>query len=61
MRPDAPTAGGHLGVIAEFVDIIRNGDWSAHVGREALVRTRVIDACYASALAGREVSVVADP
>ncbi len=46
---------GHLAVVRNFVEAIRSGDWSAHVGREGLHRTRIIDACYTSAVEGREV------
>jgi predicted dehydrogenase len=46
---------GHLAVIRNFVQTIRSDDWSVHVGREGLRRTRIIDACYMSALEGREV------
>jgi predicted dehydrogenase len=46
---------GHRQVVHEFVATVRSGDWSAHVGRDGLARARLIDACYASALQGREV------
>jgi predicted dehydrogenase len=46
---------GHSQVVREFVGTIRSGDWSAHVGRDGLARAWIIDACYASALQGREV------
>lgn len=45
----------HLGVIREFIQIIRNGNWSAHNGIEALKRTRITEACYSSARQGQEV------
>lgn len=57
--PNLPTGEkhGHRQVVSEFVHTIRNGDWSAHIGRDGLHRTRIIDACYASALAGHEVLI----
>jgi predicted dehydrogenase len=58
----APRVGrgeGHLKVIRDFVSIVQGGDWANYRGDEGLRRTRIIDACYASAHAGREV-VLAD-
>ncbi|TDO51332.1 putative dehydrogenase [Kribbella sp. VKM Ac-2527] len=55
VRPATGAGRGHRAVVAEFVDIVNSGNWSAHNGSEALLRTQVIDACYASAKAGREV------
>lgn len=60
VRPRVSRAEGHRAVVREFVETIRGGDWSSHVGREGLARTRIIDACYASAMEGREVAVVHD-
>ena len=58
--PNLPPSGRHAQVIAEFVEIVRGGNWSAHSGVYGLHRTRVLDACYASALQGREVAVEPD-
>jgi predicted dehydrogenase len=58
IRPQVMRGGGHMTVVREFVEAIRSGDWSAHVGRDGLARARIIDACYQSALEGREVEVV---
>jgi predicted dehydrogenase len=55
VRPATGAGLGHRAVVSEFVAIVLSGDWAAHNGSEALVRTRVIDAAYASAKAGREV------
>jgi predicted dehydrogenase len=55
VRPATGAGLGHRAVVREFVAIVRSGEWSAHNGSEALLRTQVIDACYASANAGREV------
>jgi predicted dehydrogenase len=60
VRPAVTKGEGHLAVVREFIDAVRGGDWSAHVGRDALTRARIIDACYRSALEGREVAVEAD-
>lgn len=55
VHPRLTQGEGHLAVVRQFIDTIRSGDWSAHTGTEGLTRTRVIDACYTSALQGREV------
>lgn len=59
-RPLLPPGGEHREVVAEFIDVIRGGDWERHQGAEGLARTRIIDACYQSASEGREVAVVTD-
>ena len=48
---------GHRQVVRDFVSIVRGGDWANHRGEEGLRRTRIIDACYASARTGREVAL----
>lgn len=48
---------GHLGIVRDFIAAIRSGDWAAHDGSGGLYRARIIDACYASALRGREVTL----
>lgn len=53
--PQLTRGEGHLAVVRDFVDTVRSGDWSKEFGEQGLVRARVIDACYASALEGREV------
>jgi predicted dehydrogenase len=55
IRPQIPASEKHLAVIREFIETIVSGNWSLHHGNEGLRRTRVVDACYASALQGREV------
>jgi predicted dehydrogenase len=57
VSPLVPRGEGHVAVVREFVDVIRSGDWAAHVGREGLRRAQIIDACYQSALEGREVVI----
>ena len=55
VRPLVTRGEGHLAVVRRFIEVVRSGDWSAHVGQEGLLRTRVIDACYASATEEREI------
>ncbi|MDX6264348.1 MAG: hypothetical protein QOH84_6036 [Kribbellaceae bacterium] len=55
VRPATGAGLGHRAVVSEFVAIVLSGDWSVHNGSEALARTQIIDAAYASAKAGREV------
>jgi len=49
--------GEHPLVIAEFVEVVRSGDWAGHHGDYALHRTEIVDACYRSAAEGREVTL----
>jgi predicted dehydrogenase len=55
VKPATGAGLGHRAVIAEFVRIVKSGEWEGQNGSEALLRTEIIDACYASAKAGREV------
>lgn len=57
IRPKVPRGEYHQGVVRGFVEVIRGGDWTTHDGREGLRRTRIIDACYASAAAGHEIAL----
>ena len=57
VHPQLYKGDGHITVVREFVDIIRAGNWLQHNGTEGLNRVRVIDACYASASEGHEVSL----
>ena len=57
VTPEIEPREGHLAVIRRFVETIRGGDWSGQFGEDGLNRARIIDACYASALEGREVSL----
>lgn len=59
LRPRVRRGEGHVATVRNFVDAISGGDWSAHTGREGLRRAQIIDACYQSALEGREVSLIA--
>ncbi len=53
--PVTPPSLGHSGVVADFVEAVRGGNWGAHVGMDGLRRAQVIDACYQSAREGREI------
>lgn len=55
IRPRLTRGEGHLAVVRDFIEAIRDGNWSAHTGSEGVRRAKIIDACYASALRGREV------
>jgi predicted dehydrogenase len=55
--PEIQPREGHRAVVERFVRTVRGGDWRGHDGRDGLLRARIIDACYASALEGREVSL----
>ncbi|MET9268662.1 Gfo/Idh/MocA family oxidoreductase [Kribbella sp. NPDC003557] len=55
VKPATGAGLGHRAVVAEFVRIVKSGEWEGQNGSEALLRTEIIDACYASAKAGREV------
>lgn len=57
VRPKVSRGEGHRAIVRSFVEAIREGDWAEHAGREGLVRSKVIDAIYQSAAAGREVLV----
>lgn len=55
LHPTVPPDGGHAETITEFVNAVRNSEFKRHDGSEALTRAIVVDACYASAGAGREI------
>jgi predicted dehydrogenase len=46
---------GHVAVVEQFVEKVRSGDWRGHDGSTAATLARVVDACYRSAAAQREV------
>jgi predicted dehydrogenase len=60
INPQTYQGEGHMAVVREFIEAIAGGNWSLHNGSEGLRRTRVVDACYTSALQGREVVVNAE-
>src|ERR671914_1977923 len=57
IAPEIEPREGHLAVVRRFVETIRSGDWQGQHGEDGLDRARIIDACYASALENREVSL----
>lgn len=57
IEPDLGPEGGHAEAVADFVAAVRSGDWAGHRGQVGLKRTAIIDACYASADSGSEVSL----
>lgn len=57
IRPKLPRSEFHQAVINEFIQHINDGNWSRYNGADGLRRVRIIDACYESALQGREVVI----
>jgi predicted dehydrogenase len=55
VAPQLSPGEGHFAIVRRFIGAVRTGDTSTAAGEEGLRRTRVIDACYASALEGREI------
>jgi len=55
--PEIGSDGMHQQVVEDFVAAVRGGEggWGQHDGSLALNRALIIDACYQSALEGREV------
>ncbi|GAA2106260.1 Gfo/Idh/MocA family oxidoreductase [Microlunatus panaciterrae] len=57
LQPDIPASGGHTEAVQDFLVLVRSGDWEQHRGEMGLSRSVVVDACYASAQKGAEVTV----
>lgn len=57
VTPALAPPGLHLTAVQGFIDIVRSGEWTEADGRTSLTRMRLIDAAYASAELGREVSL----
>lgn len=57
LAPEVTKGEGHLKVVRDFVDAIRNDEWVTHAGRAGLRRAQIIDACYQSAEEGREIAL----
>ena len=55
LQPVVPPDGGHVEAVTDFITQVRSGETGSHDGTEALVRSIIVDACYASAGAGREI------
>ena len=60
IRPQLTRGEGHLVAVREFIAAITSGNWSANTGSDGLYLARILDACYASALRGREVPIAGD-
>ena len=57
LQPNLPPDGGHAEAVTDFVTQVRSGEFKGRDGAEALTRAVVVDACYASARAGKEIAV----
>jgi predicted dehydrogenase len=56
-RPPLPPDGEHTEAVADFLSLVRSPGGCPGHGEAALVRAEVVDACYASAEAGREIDL----
>jgi predicted dehydrogenase len=61
LHPEIPADGRHEACVRDFVDAVKTGEYATYRGRQAWARAAVVDACYASAEQGREVSLVPSP
>ena len=57
LHPNIPPDGLHAESVRDFMMKVRSADYSNHRGKQALARAVVIDACYASAEKGTEVTL----
>ena len=57
LTPAVPPDGGHLETVLQFLANVRGDAGAEHDGSEALVRAKVVDACYASAAKHAEVTL----
>lgn len=57
LEPVVGEDGRHAAAVAGFLQKVRSDSWAEHNGALALRRAEVIDACYASAKAGVEVTI----
>ena len=57
LQPIVPPHGHHEASVLQFIAKVRSGDFAAHRGEEALIRAKVLDAIYASAGKGTEVTL----
>ena len=55
--PEVEPRDGHFAVVKRFIETIRDGTWEGQYGEDGMNRARIIDACYASALESREVTM----
>jgi predicted dehydrogenase len=52
-----PADGRHHECVRDFIAEVRSGDYTNHRGEQGLARAVVIDACYASAEKGAEITL----
>lgn len=57
LTPVVPPDGNHLETVVQFLAAVRSGDPAEHDGSEALIRAKVVDACYASAAKHAEIEL----
>lgn len=57
LTPAVPPDGRHLETVLQFLANVRSDAHTEHDGSEALVRAKVVDACYASAAKHAEVTL----
>ena len=57
LQPNVPPDGGHAEAVLDFLANVLSGNFTPHRGAEALTRAVVVDACYASAERGSEITV----
>jgi predicted dehydrogenase len=57
IRPKVPPSLGHFGVISRFIETVQSGQWTGARGKDGLQRTIVLEACYRSAVEGREITI----
>ena len=57
LQPNVPPDGRHTEAVLDFVAAVLAGELEGHQGQEALTRAAVVDACYASAEKGAEVTL----
>jgi predicted dehydrogenase len=57
LHPNVPPDGLHTESVLDFITKVRSGDYTNHRGKQAWARAVVIDACYASAEKGAEVTL----
>jgi predicted dehydrogenase len=57
-RLTAPPGKGHEAVVEQFLSKVRSGRWEEHDGAGAVALARIVDACYRSAAAQREIRLV---
>jgi predicted dehydrogenase len=57
LHPNVPPDGRHAECVLDFSAKVRSNDYTNHRGKQALARAVVIDACYASAEKGTEITL----